>query len=97
MIEQQLILLNDKIEELNTRKNKFNLNENYSFDVDKLNDVKSKLNRCATELSRLEIRKDLIIESKEDLEQEYTQIDTSQIKSLYEKSKIFDFKHSSVF
>ena len=29
----------DKIEELNTRKNKFNLNENYSFDVDKLNDV----------------------------------------------------------
>ena len=87
LIEQQLILLNDKIEELNTRKNKFNLNENYSFDVDKLNDVKSKLNRCATELSRLEIRKDLIIESKEDLEQEYTQIDTSQIKSLYEKAK----------
>ena len=44
----------------------------------------------------MEIRKDLIIESKEDLEQEYTQIDTSQIKSLYEKQN-FDFKHSSVF
>lgn len=87
LIEQQLILVNDKIDELNTRKNKFNLNENYTSDVDKLNDIKSKLNRCATELSRLEIRKDLIIESKEDLEQEYTQIDTSQIKSLYEKAK----------
>lgn len=87
LIEQQLILLNDKIEELNKRKNKFNLNENYSADVDKLNDIKAKLNRSATELSRLEIRKDLIIESKEDLEQEYTQIDTSQIKSLYEKAK----------
>jgi uncharacterized protein YydD (DUF2326 family) len=87
LIEQQLILLNDKIDELNTRKNKFNLNENYVADVAKLNDVKSKLNRSATELSRLEIRKDLIIESKEDLEQEYTQIDTSQIKSLYEKAK----------
>lgn len=87
LIEQQLILLNDKIDELNTRKNKFNLNENYAADVDKLNDVKSKLNRSATELSRLEIRKDLIIESKEDLQQEYTQIDTSQIKSLYEKAK----------
>lgn len=87
LIEQQLILLNDKIDELNKRKNKFNLNENYSADVDKLNDIKAKLNRSATELSRLEIRKDLIIESKEDLEQEYTQIDTSQIKSLYEKAK----------
>lgn len=87
LIEQQLILVNDKIDELNTRKNKFNLNENYTADVDKLNDLKSKLNRNATELSRLEIRKDLIIESKEDLEQEYTKIDTNQIKSLYEKAK----------
>lgn len=87
LIEQQLILLNTKIEELNQRKSKFNLNENYATDVDKLNDIKSKLNRSATELSRLEIRKDLINESKEDLEQEYTQIDTSQIKSLYEKAK----------
>ncbi len=87
LIEQQLILLDTKIEELNLRKNKFNLNENYAADVDKLNEIKSKLNRSATELSRLEIRKDLINESKEDLEQEYTQIDTSQIKSLYEKAK----------
>jgi uncharacterized protein YydD (DUF2326 family) len=87
LIEQQLILLNDKIDELNKKKNKFNLNENYSADVDKLNEIKSKLSRGATELGRLEIRKDLINESKEDLEQEYTQIDTSQIKSLYEKAK----------
>ena len=89
LIEQQLILVNAKIEELNVRKNKFNLNENYVTDVDKLNEIKSKLNRNATELSRLEIRKDLINESKEDLEQEYTKIDTSQIKSLYEKAKSF--------
>ena len=87
LIEQQLIILNVKIEELNQRKNKFNLNENYAADVDKLNEIKSKLNRSATELSRLEIRKDLINESKEDLEREYTQIDTTQIKSLYEKAK----------
>jgi uncharacterized protein YydD (DUF2326 family) len=87
LIEQQLILLNEKIAILNQRKNNFNLEETYSLDVDKLNVIKSKLNRCATELSRLEIRKDLINESRTDLEQEYTQIDTSQIKSLYEKAK----------
>jgi len=87
LIEQQLTFLNGKIEELNQRKSRFNLNENYSSDVDKLNEIKFKLNRNATELSRLEIRKDLINESKENLEQEYTQIYTTQIKSLYEKAK----------
>ena len=87
LIEQQLAFLSGKIEELNQRKNSFNLNENYSTDIDKLNEIKSNLNRSATELSRLEMRKDLILESKEDLEQEYTQIDTTQIKSLYEKAK----------
>lgn len=87
LIEQQLVFLNGKIEELNQRKSRFNLNENYSSDIDKLNEIKFKLNRNATELSRLEIRKELINESKEDLEQEYTQIDTTQIKSLYEKAQ----------
>lgn len=87
LIEQQLTLINVKIEELNKRKNSFNLNENYGTDLENLNETKFKLNRSATELSRLEIRKDLIIESKEDLEKEYTQIDTSQIKALYEKAK----------
>ncbi len=87
LIEQQLAFLNGQIEELDNRKRSFNLNENYSTDVEKLNEIKAKLNRNATELSRLEIRKDLILESKEDLEQGYTKINTSQIKSLYEKAK----------
>lgn len=87
LIEQQLTFINGKIEELNKRKSNFNLNENYDADLAKLNNAKLKLNKNATELSRLEIRRDLIIESKEDLEKEYTQIDTSQIKTLYEKAK----------
>lgn len=87
LIEQHLAFLNGKIDELNQKKKNFNLNENYNADINKLNEIKSKLNRSATELSRLEIRKDLINESKEDLEQEYTQIDTTQIKMLYEKAK----------
>ncbi len=89
LIEQQLTFLNGKIEELNLKKNRFNVNENYSSDIDKLNQTKYNLNKNATELSRLEIRKDLINESKEDLEQEFTQINTTQIKSLYEKAKSF--------
>ena len=87
LIEQRLTFVNGKIDELNQRKSNFNLNANYSSDIERLNNIKLKLNRNVTELSRLEMRRDLIKESKEDLEQEYTQIDTSQIKLLYDKAK----------
>lgn len=87
LIEQQLAIINEKIHELNKKKKSFNLNDNYNSEIEKLNAIKQQINRNGTELSRLEIRKDLINESIEDLEQEYTSIDTSQIKSLYEKAK----------
>ena len=86
LIEQQLRFINSKIDEFDKQKENFNLNENYADDIQRLNDVKYALNRVATELSRLEVRRDLIEESKVDLEQEYVEINTSQIKSLYDKA-----------
>ncbi|MFN8313954.1 MAG: DUF2326 domain-containing protein [Cyclobacteriaceae bacterium] len=87
LIDQQISFLNDKIEELDIRKNSFNLNPNYSLDIDRLNQIKYSLNKTSTELSRLEVRRDLIIESKSSLEQEYTKIDTGQILSLYQRAQ----------
>lgn len=87
LIEQQLTFLNGKIDELNQQKNNFNINKNYAQDIEALNSTKHNLNIVSSELGRLEMRRDLILESKEDLEREYTQIDTSQIKSLYDKAK----------
>jgi uncharacterized protein YydD (DUF2326 family) len=87
LIEQELGFVNGKIEKLNKQKETFNINENYSEDIDKLNETKYKLNKLSTEVSKLEMRRDLILESKEDLEKEYTQIDSSQIKLLYEKAQ----------
>lgn len=86
IIEQKLAFHNDKIKELEVIRNNFNLNENYSDDIERLNEVKYSLNRLSTEFSQLEVRRELILESKSDLESEYTDIDTSQIKSLYEKA-----------
>ncbi len=45
------------------------------------------MNKLTSELGSLEMRKDLIIESKDDLEKEISQVDVSQIKMLYEKAK----------
>src|SRR5690606_37953860 len=86
LIEQKLAFHNDKIKELDEQKANFNLNEQYDEDIEKLNLVKYALNRTATEISQLEVRRDLIIESKDDLEQEYANINTSQIRSLYDKA-----------
>ncbi|UQB67592.1 DUF2326 domain-containing protein [Epilithonimonas zeae] len=86
LIEQKLAFHYDKIQELEEQKKNFNLNENYNEDIEKLNQVKYNLNRTSSGISQLEMRKDLILESKIDLEQEYTNINTSQIENLYERA-----------
>jgi uncharacterized protein YydD (DUF2326 family) len=87
LIQQQLSFINDKIEELESEKKTFSINENYSSDVDALNNVRLSLNMTSSELSRLEMRKSLIIESKEELEKEVTKLDVSHVASLYNKAK----------
>lgn len=87
LIIQQLSFLNDKIEELEKKKKTFSINENYSSDVDDLNNVKLDLNRVSSELSRLEMRKSLILESKEELEKEVTKLDVSHVAALYNRAK----------
>lgn len=86
LVLQQLTFINSKIEELSQKKNLFIINENYGDDIDELNKTKAELNGVSTLLSRLEIRRNLIIESKEELESEHSNIDASQIKKLYERA-----------
>ena len=89
LVQQQLTFINDKIDELSKKKNLFIINDNYIKNIDELNSTKTELNSTSTLLSRLEIRKDLIFESKTILEKEHAQIDVVQIKQLYEKANSF--------
>jgi uncharacterized protein YydD (DUF2326 family) len=88
-INQSLIIINKEIEELSSRKERFNLNEKYKKDIAELNKVKFEINSLSSNLSRLELREDLIIESKLDLEKDIADIDISQIKRMYENAKNF--------
>lgn len=88
-INQSLIIINKEIEELTKKKNLFNLNEKYEDDFNDLNKIKAEINRLSSDLSRLELRQELIVESKLDLEKDIANIDTSQIKRMYEKAKTF--------
>ncbi|MDQ6974972.1 MAG: DUF2326 domain-containing protein [Mariprofundaceae bacterium] len=87
MLRQFLAILKRDIKALKRKKDNFNLNENYERDIEKLNQVRFKLNQHSSEVSRLEFRKALIEESRDDLEKDQTHVDTSQIAYLYEQAK----------
>jgi uncharacterized protein YydD (DUF2326 family) len=86
LVLQQLAFIYGKLDELNQKKNLFVVNENYGKDIDELNITKAKLNSVSTQISKLEIRRELILESKDDLEKEHSKIDSSQIKLLYDRA-----------
>ncbi|KIX20012.1 hypothetical protein SY27_15960 [Flavobacterium sp. 316] len=86
LIEQQLELVNSKIDELQKLKANFNFNEKFESQIIELNEIKLNLSKLSTELSRLNMRRELILESKTDLETEKTNIDINQIESLYNKA-----------
>ena len=88
-IKQSLIIINKEITELTKKKDLFNLNEKYDEELNELTATKLEINKLSSELSRLELRKELIIESRVDLEKDIADIDTTQIKRMYEKAKAF--------
>ncbi len=86
LIEQQLELVNSKIKEFQQIKSNYNFNEKFEVQIEELNIVKLNLSKLSTEFSRLNMRRELILESKEDLEKEKSNIDVNQIESLYNKA-----------
>ena len=88
-IEQQLVVVNRTISDLEKRKNILNIDENFNNDFSNLNIVKSEINRMTTEIGGAEMRRELILESKRELEEDIVDIDTDQIKEIYSKTKKF--------
>lgn len=89
-IEQSIKVINRLIEELELTKDSFNINDNFEKDLSELNSVKAQINKIASDISQAEIRKELIEESKFELEKEYSNIDISQIQLLYNEAKILN-------
>ncbi|MCX6666486.1 MAG: DUF2326 domain-containing protein [Euryarchaeota archaeon] len=84
--EVALSIILNEIEELNKKKNNLNLNENFQDDLDKLNNVKYQINKTSSELSKLTIRRDLIIEAEQELNSKKSEIDLQQLKLIYQQA-----------
>lgn len=81
-------MVEDEIENLNRKKETFNLNESLEQDLEELNLAKYNINKTSSMISKLEIRKNLIEEAKKELENNVSFIDVQQLKILYQEVKL---------
>jgi len=84
--ESALSLVEDEIKELNIKKTNLNLNEDFEVDLDKLNEIKYLINRTSAEISKFEIRKEIINEAERDLNQSKSDIDLLQLQLIYQQA-----------
>ena len=84
--EAALSLIYNEIEELNKKKANLNLNENFEADLDNLNNLKYQINRTSSEISKLNIRRDLIIEAEKELKSNISDIDVNQLRQIYQQA-----------
>lgn len=84
--ETALAILEGEIEHLNQRKSTFNLNQHFEADLERLNQVKYRINLASAEIGRLNIRRDLILEAQRDLEKNETSIDLRQLEQIYRQA-----------
>jgi uncharacterized protein YydD (DUF2326 family) len=86
-IEQSLLIIKNDISILKEAKRKLNVNENYDEDLKSLNNIKLCITQLSTELNQLDLRKELIIESKNNLEAEKTNVNPQEIENFYNEAK----------
>lgn len=84
--ETALALIDSEIKDLNEKKSRFNLNENFELDLDKLNKIKYEINRKSSELSKYTIRIDLINEAEQEINSRKSEIDLQQLQLIYQQA-----------
>lgn len=84
--EAALSLVNSDIAALNLKKSNLNLNEDFEADLDKLNQIRYEINKTSSSLSKLVIRKNIIIEAEDELNSKKSDIDLQQLKLIYQQA-----------
>lgn len=86
-LELQLDIVTDNINKLEKQKNNLNINEKYEEDLQELNSIKYNISKLSTKISELSLRKDLLIETEEELKKDVTNVDLNDLRELYSAAK----------
>lgn len=85
-LRSKLAILEGEIEALDKRKKDMHLNPDFEKDLERLNDVKSKLGELAIKQSSLQLRYTLIEEAVAELSLQKSDIDTKQLALIYRQA-----------
>lgn len=84
--EAALALIENEIKVLNKKKSALNINENFEKDLNSLNKLRYEINLMSSEIGNLNIRKDLIEETKNELSSAVSNIDLCQLELIYKEA-----------
>jgi uncharacterized protein YydD (DUF2326 family) len=84
--EAILSVLSNEINKLEKQKSFITINPNFESDLNKLNDIKYKINIISSKISNLELRKKLIIESENEMREKVSNINLKQLKQIYDQA-----------
>jgi len=88
-ITQSLIIIDKTIHDLEKKKETFDINGNFDQEFTELNHTKQSINMISTDISKLEVRKSLILESEEELKNSEVDIDIKKVEQIYNNAKSF--------
>ncbi|WP_109850975.1 DUF2326 domain-containing protein [Aquimarina sp. AU58] len=81
--EAKLAIIDTDIELLNHKKSNLNINEDFEKDLNELNDLKYIINKSSSKISKLNLRKELINETVNNVESDSANIDKVQLNQIY--------------
>ncbi|MBA5248558.1 MAG: DUF2326 domain-containing protein, partial [Gammaproteobacteria bacterium] len=86
-VVQKINTYDRQIKQLNQQKERFNLNENYTQDLDRLNQTKQAINGLKTQIVSLAMKKNLILESQVELDKASPNIEKNKVELIYSEAK----------
>ena len=84
--EVNLEWVDNQIYILNKKKSELNINKDFEIDLQKLNDIKYRINSLSSKISSLTLRKGIILDAKRDFENQKTDIDITQLAEIYSQA-----------
>lgn len=79
------------------KKSSFNTNKNFELDLNSLNEIRYQISKNSSIISKLTIRRDIILDAKKEMEASVSIIDIKQIKILYNEAKNYLEKITKTF
>lgn len=86
-IKFQIEIIKKTIQDLESRKSKLNINENYEQELNDLNDLKARISSISAKVSEHNLRKQLLIETEEELQKELSNADVNELREIYSIAK----------